>query len=156
MPSSSTPRKNNIIVTLKKTASGYDATSSTIDIIGEKVGKPISWKINNPTIDEVDVAVRNFTPPSPCPVAGPDFPSCGASARIRSGDSATFKAKISAGAAPGTNYKYELYVANAQTGVGNAIDPELQIDGKRGAARLALIVGAIAVALALLAYFLLR
>jgi hypothetical protein len=155
VPSSSTPRKNNIIVTLKKTASGYDATTSTIDIIGEKVGKPISWKINNPTIDEVDVAVRNFSPASPCPVVGPDFPSCAATARIRSGNSATFKAKISAAAVPGTNYKYELYVANAQTGVGNAIDPELQIDGKRGATYFAVVVGVIAVA-AFVLYLLFR
>ena len=155
MPSSSTPRKNNIIVTLKKTASGYDATSSTVDIIGEKVGKPISWRIHNPTIDEVDVTVRNFTP-GVCPVDGADFLSCAATARVRSGDSATFRAKIAAAAVPGSVYQYQLYVANAQTGVGNAIDPELQIDGKRGAAFTALVVGAIAVAVALLAYFLLR
>lgn len=118
-----TSRNNHIVVNLGHNGSAYEAVGRNVALIGEKRGNHIRWEFKNTLPETLEVTVRNFSGTS-CPV---DLAGCAATVQIGPGGRGHIRAKLKPTASPG-RYTYAIHVHNPQTGLGNDIDPELQID----------------------------
>lgn len=122
-----TSRKPTIVVTLGKNGNTYEAVGRNVDLIGEKRGNHIRWEFKNTLPETLEVTVRNFSGTS-CPV---DLAGCAATVQVGPLGRRHIRAKLRSTASPG-RYTYAVHVHNPQTGLGNDIDPELQIDDMHG------------------------
>jgi hypothetical protein len=149
-------KKHRIVVLIGKNQGKYVAAGgNTVERIGGTQSETVKWEFQNQTMDDITVTVGNFSPASPCPINAAGCQMTGPLGPVGSGGPPLkFDAKLSD--ATKGNFTYDIVVTNnANPAESNKIDPELQIDGKGRAAKTALIVGAVVVAVAVAAYLLL-
>lgn len=130
-------RKPHIEVVVVERDGQYDVGNGKIERIGDRQSNRVSWKVHNDTAAPIHVQIHNFAKnnfaPGPNPVDEEDFTDGKYDSHAK-GDNPIGKGKrrIVKGRLTGDPdlYTYEFYVSSAQTGAGNAVDPELQIDGR--------------------------
>jgi hypothetical protein len=103
----------------------------TIDLIGGPFATAISWTIFNRTDHSIGLRLHRFRQggADKCPVIGGDLLNCEFESLdgLDPGEQAVVETAIVLDGDRGL-YDYDLDVKNWSTGVGNTIDPELQID----------------------------
>ena len=110
---------------------GNGAPANDVDRIGGKAPLAVRWVIRNRTGHVVRVRLRNFDRGANglCPVDCGDVIGCDyLSAALDHLQEVAVQSALVAAAGVNRSYSYELFVENATTEAGNAIDPELQID----------------------------
>lgn len=144
-------KKNKIKVIVTLVDGRYEAEGRWVDRIGDKRKKRIKWEFKNRTGAPLAIAIGQFSPSNPCPVTGGDFSACQAAKKDVTGrGDIEFEAVLNEQAAVGS-YTYEIHASNPDTGTGNTIDPELQIDGHSFRVK-GLVIGGLIVAAAIALY----
>jgi hypothetical protein len=135
MATSGIEKDKEILVTIRKVGGVY--VSDPIDRLKEKQGNNLTWHFQNNTSDNIDVKLQNFIGvTSPLDDPGPPPEPIDATKK----GTITIKAKDRLS----DRYNYNIVVTNrGNPAESNILDPELQIDGKRGANAL-LVLGAAA------------
>lgn len=124
--------KSQVPVIIQLQGDTYITPGNAVDRIGHRKGKGVTWVFRNQTQHPLRVTIQNFKmggTTTTCPVDSVHFSACTANVDLPPAPGTkTVNARLvgEAGA-----YTYELFVRNRDTGIGNAIDPELQIDNVR-------------------------
>jgi hypothetical protein len=137
MPSTGGFRSEHITVHVAHDGTKYfssDATGKQLANI-ERVGGPfttsISWTIWNRAGHDIVLRIHRFrlSGADKCPVIGGDITGCeyNSLSPLPHGQSAKVVTAVIARGDTGL-YDYEIFAAHSRTRIGNAIDPELQID----------------------------
>ena len=96
----------------------------------QTVPTDVLWRIHNRTGHAIVIKLENFERDSDlrCPVVGGDITACMFESGSVAADETQQVQTVLNFAADVQRYTYDLVVRNAQTGDGNIVDPELQID----------------------------